>query len=190
LRSVGTGVFGGTFDPPHNGHVALARAGLDHFALEHLVVLVVADPGHRSVDLDSETRLRLARAAFGELPRTDVRIDKYRFTVDSLRAGEWEEPIFLVGADEFADFLTWKEPDGVLELARLAVGTRPGYEREQFEDVLARLQRPERVLFFEIEPVPISSRELRERLARGDSIEGLVPPAVAQHVRELGLYRR
>jgi nicotinate-nucleotide adenylyltransferase len=185
-----SGLLGGTFNPPHNGHVALARGGLDHFALEHLVVLVVADPGHRSVDVDAETRLRLARAAFGELPRTEVRIDEHRFTVDSLRAGEWEEPIFLVGADQFADFLTWKEPEGVLELARLGVGTRPGYEREQFEDVLARLQRPERVLFFDIEPVPISSRELRERLTKGDSVDGLVPPAVAQLARELGLYRR
>jgi len=184
------GLLGGTFNPPHNGHVALARGGLDHFAVERLVVLVVADPGHRTVDLDADTRLRLARAAFGELPRTEVRIDEHRFTVDSLRAGTWEEPIFLVGADEFADFLTWKEPDSVLELARLGVGTRPGYEQEQFGEVLARLQRPERVLFFEIEPVPISSRELRERLKRRDSIEGVVPPAVAQLVRELGLDRR
>jgi nicotinate-nucleotide adenylyltransferase len=184
-----TGVLGGAFDPPHNGHVALARAALDKLGLERLLVLVVADPGHKDVELDLETRLRLARAAFGGLPRTTIERDDHSRTVDSLRERRLDDPLFLIGADEFADFPTWKDPKGVLEQARLAVATRPGYPREALERVLAALDRPERVLFFEIEPLEISSRDVRARAARGEPVDGLVPPEVAGLIEELGLYR-
>jgi nicotinate-nucleotide adenylyltransferase len=184
-----TGVLGGSFNPPHNGHVELARAALERFGLERLLVPVVDHPGHKDVELDPEIRLRLARAAFAGLPRTTVERDEHARTVDSLRALGLVDPLFVVGADEFADFPTWKDPDGVLELARLAVGTRPGYPREALEDVLAGLRRPDRVLFFEIEPFEISSRDIRDRVARGESVDALVPSGVADLIRELGLYR-
>jgi len=183
------GVLGGSFNPPHNGHVELARAALDRFGLERLLVPVVDTPGHKDVELDPETRLRLARAAFGGLPRTTVERDEHPRTVDSLRALDLVDPLFVVGADEFAEFPSWKDPDGVLELARLGVGTRPGYPREALEAVLAGLRRPDRVLFFEIEPLEISSRDIRDRVARGESVDALVPPGVADLIRELGLYR-
>jgi len=108
--------------------------------------------------------------------------------VDSLRAGAWDEPLFLIGADQFAEFLSWQEPDVVLDLARLGVATRPGYPQEQLDAVLAQLRCPERVLFFDIEPLPVSSTEVRERVARGETIDGLVPAAVASLIAELGLY--
>jgi nicotinate-nucleotide adenylyltransferase len=180
-------LLGGTFDPPHNGHVALARAIVDQFAPEALVILVAARPGHKEVALAADTRLRLAQAAF---PGQDVVLDEHERTVDTLADGAWRDPLFVIGADEFCDFLTWKDPNGVLERARLAVATRPGYPRERLDAVLERLEQPERVLFFDIEPMPISSRDLRERVARGESIEGLVPPAVAELVSRLRLYRR
>ena len=107
-----------------------------------------------------------------------------------LRAGDWTDPTFLIGADEFLDFSTWKEPDTVLDLARLGVASRPGYDPGRFEQVLKGLERPDRVSFFEIEPVPISSSDIRGRVARGESIEGLVPPAVAAEIESRGLYRR
>jgi nicotinate-nucleotide adenylyltransferase len=88
-----------------------------------------------------------------------------------------------VGDDELADFPGWKEPDAVLELTRLGVATRPGYPHEP-------LGRPDRVLFFEIEPLPVSSTEVRERVARGESIDELVPAAVAALIEDEGLYRR
>jgi nicotinate-nucleotide adenylyltransferase len=181
-----TGLLGGAFDPPHNGHVALGRTAKDQFGFDELVVLVASRPGHKDVALDADTRLRLTRAAF---PGEQVELDQLERTVDTLRAGRWEDPVFLIGADEFSDFLTWKDPEGVLELARLAVATRPGYPRERLDAVLEQLSRPERVLFFELEPLPISSREIRDRVARGQSIEGLVPRQVAELIDELGLYR-
>ena len=182
-----TALLGGAFDPPHLGHVELARAALDRFRPDELVVLVAAAPGHRQVVADPEVRLRLARAAFPDL-RVDL--DGHARTVDLLRERRFDDPLFLIGADEFADFLSWKEPDQVLELARMGVAARPGYPRERLDPVLGRLRRPERVELFEIEPHPVASRELRARVAEGEPIDGLVPPEVAELVRKLGLYRR
>ena len=180
------GLFGGTFNPPHNGHVALARDTVDQFGLEELVILVAVRPGHKEVQLDAEMRLRLACAAF---PDREVVLDEHERTVDTLANGPWRDPLFVIGADEFCDFLTWKDPEGVLDRARLGVATRPGYPRERLDGVLERLSRPDRVLFFEIEPLPITSRDLRDRVARGEPIDAFVPPAVAGLISELGLYR-
>jgi nicotinate-nucleotide adenylyltransferase len=180
------GLLGGAFDPPHIGHVALADAAVRQLGLDCLVVVVVAEPGHKVVHSSAETRLELARAAF---PGREIELDRHARTVDMLREGRWHDPVFLIGADEFADFAHWKEPDVVLELARLGVASRPGYPQERLEDVLAGLAHPERVLFFEIEPLPVSSREIRERVARGEPIDGLVPPAVAVEIAGRGLYR-
>jgi nicotinate-nucleotide adenylyltransferase len=181
-----TGLLGGTFNPPHHGHLALAGAAEEHFDLDEVVVLVAVRPGHKEVHLDADTRLRLAQAAF---PDYEVELDPHERTVDMLKAGRWNDPLFLIGADEFSDFLTWKDPDGVVARARLGVATRPGYPHERLEPVLARLSRPDRVELFEIEPVPISSRDIRDGVARGEPIDDLVPPAVAELIRSLGLYR-
>ncbi len=180
-----TALLGGTFNPPHNGHLALAQAAEEEFG-DEVVVVVAAQPGHKDVQLDAETRLQLARAAF---PEREVELDSHARTVDMLKAGRWRDPLFLLGADEFCDFLTWKDPEGVIARARLAVATRPGYPRDRLENVLKQLSRPERVRFFEIEPLPISSRDIRERVARGEPIDGVVPPAVAELIVSRGLYR-
>ena len=180
------GLYGGAFDPPHLGHVALARAAVRAFGLGRLVVLVAERPGHRTVVGEVATRLELARLAF---PDYEVECDPHERTDDLLPQRTYEDPLFLVGADQLASFSTWKEPDAVLELARLGVATRPGYPREELEAVLGRLARPERVLFFELEPIPIASRDIRARLARGETADGLVPDAVARAIAARGLYR-
>jgi nicotinate-nucleotide adenylyltransferase len=179
-------LFGGAFDPPHNGHVALARAAKRHFEVERLVVLVAAHPGHKHVATSPETRLDLARAAF---PDDDVRLDEHARTVDLLREGEWADPLFLIGADQLRDFPTWKDPDEVLRLARLGVATRPGYPRVELEAVLAQLARPDRVELFEIPPQHVASRDVRARAAAAEPLGGLVPPAVAALIEGRGLYR-
>jgi nicotinate-nucleotide adenylyltransferase len=180
-----TTLLGGTFNPPHNGHVALAEAAEQQFGGE-VVVLVAARPRHKEVELDADTRLALTRAAF---PGHEVELDPHERTVDLLKSGRWDDPLFVIGADEFCDFLTWKDPEGVIARARLVVATRPGYPRERLQSVLDRLARPERVQFFEIDPVPISSEDIRERVRRGDPIDELVPPGVAELIASRGLYR-
>ena len=172
------GILGGTFDPPHNGHVALAEAAREQLPIDELEIWVEEHPGHRGVAADPGSRLQMAQAAF---PGLNVRLDQNPFTVDAVRGGE--EALFIVGADQAADFATWKEPEEVVKWVKLAVGTRGGYE-------LPDLSRwGDRVVPFELTSPEVSSTEIRDRVAAGETIAELVPPAVAELIEELGLYR-
>ena len=181
-----TGLLGGTFNPPHNGHVLLADTSKRHFGLDPMRVHVSANPPHKRVDVDVETRLGLARLAF---PNDTVVRDETPYSIDTV-TGYGDDAIFLVGADQFAQFLTWREPDEILENVRLGVATRPGYPRERLDAVLRELRRPERVELFDMEPVPISSSDIRTRAAEGVSVRDLVPQSVADEIERRGLYRR
>jgi nicotinate-nucleotide adenylyltransferase len=173
-------LYGGAFDPPHAGHVAVADAARERFGVERLVILVSEKPGHRGVVASAEDRLAMARAAF---PHDDVRLDPYPRTIELLRAEDFDDPVFVMGADQFLGFLGWTEPEEVLGRARLAVATRPGFPQEQLDAVLAQLSQPERVAFLDLEPNPAASTEIRA----GNAAD--VPPAVADLIAERGLYR-
>ena len=174
------GIFGGRFDPPHLGHVALARTAVERFGIDDLRVAVVADAAHKASEAPAADRLEMARLAFAGLGAS-VELEEHRYTVDALEAAGLDDPIFLIGADELVDFPTWKQPERVLELARFGVATRPGYEPELSS---ARIEP------FALEPHPVSSSEIRERVRSGEPIDGLVAPAVAVYIREHGLYVR
>ena len=139
-------------------------------------------PGHRKVVADAETRLRLARLAFDGIA-DEVVLDPHAFTVDAVRSGRFGDAIFVVGADEGAGFPTWKDPEEVLRWVRLAVGTRSGYPPPALE------RYGDRVLSFQLPSPAVSSTEVRSRIARGEPVAGLVPPAVAAALDETGLYR-
>jgi len=177
------GILGGTFDPPHNGHVALAEAALQELDLDELVVLLVANPGHRASNEDAETRLALAEAAFAGVPRARVERDENPYTVDAVRGGRFRDAVFVVGADEGAAFPHWKEPDEILRWVRLAVGTRSGYPPPDLE------RYGDRVISFELASPPISSNEVRARINEGKPVDDLVPSDVALLIEEGGLYR-
>jgi nicotinate-nucleotide adenylyltransferase len=182
------GLFGGAFDPPHAGHVALARAAKGELGLPKLLVLVSEQPAHKDVVTSADVRLEMARAAF---PDDDVQLDPHGRTIELLEAHpEWDDPVFLIGADEFCDFPSWLRPDDVLSRTRLAVATRPGFPRERLEAVLDGLEQPERVLFFDIPPTPVASRDLRSRLERGEEVGDSVPSAVARIIDRDRLYGR
>ena len=173
------GIFGGRFDPPHVGHLALARAAVEHFALDDLRITVVADAAHKESEAAVEHRLEMARLTFASLDAV-VELETHAYTVDALEAAGYDDPIFLIGADQLAALPTWKEPERLLELARLGVAARPGWEPESSS---------ERIELFELEPQPVSSTEIRERLRGAKPIDGLVVPAVATYIEEHDLYR-
>lgn len=183
-----TGILGGVFDPPHLGHVALARAALSELDLAELLVLVVADPGHKRAVTPAETRLELARLAFEDVEGAIVEVDRHARTVDSLEERTPRDAVFVLGADELVSFEEWKSPERILELVRLGVSLRPGTPADAVAAVAARLGAPERILEFELEPLPISSSEIRDRVAHAQPIDDLVPPKVAETIRRLGLY--
>jgi nicotinate-nucleotide adenylyltransferase len=172
------GIFGGRFDPPHLGHVALARTAVERFGIDELHVTVVADAAHKPSAATAADRLEMARLAFAELDAR-VELEEHRYTVDALEAAGYDDPIFLIGADELVALPTWKKPERLLELARLGVATRPGY---------APATASPRIKLFELEPHPVSSSELRERVRNGEPIDGLVPSGVARYIAEHRLY--
>ena len=182
-----TVLYGGAFDPPHLGHVAVADAARKQFGVERLVILVAERPGHREVHASADDRLALARAAF---PVDDVRLDPHPRTVELLRAERFDDPVFVVGADQFR---------GLPRLDRAGRGARANAARGRYPAGLPaqRARRRclrsstgrERVLFFEIEPNPAASTEVRARVAAGEPLDGLVPAAVAELIAKRGLYR-
>jgi nicotinate-nucleotide adenylyltransferase len=166
------------FDPPHVGHVALVHAAKEALGLERVVVVVVADPGHKDVQTPPDVRLELARAAF---PADEVMLDDHARTIDMLRAHpEWRDSVFLLGADEFSDFGSWKEPEEVLRLVQLGVAARRGHPVDGDSD---------RVLLFDLDE-PATSREVRARLERGEDVRDVIPAAVWEIVERDGLYGR
>ena len=174
-----TGILGGRFDPPHVGHLALARAAVERFRIERLHVTVVVDAAHKPSEASAEQRLAMTRLTFAGLDAV-VEPEQHRYTVDALEAHRYEDPVFVIGADQLAALATWKEPERVLQLARLGVATRPGYQPDVPSD---------RIELFELEPHDVSSTELRARVRRGEPLDGLVVPEVAAYIAEHGLYR-
>jgi nicotinate-nucleotide adenylyltransferase len=177
------GILGGTFDPPHDGHLVLAEAALQELDLDELVVLLVARPAHRGCAEDADTREDLVRAAFSDLPRTQIARDENPYTVDAVRGGRFGEAVFIVGADEGAAFPGWKDPEEILRWVRLAVGTRSGYPPPDLE------RYGDRIIPFSLASPPIASSDVRARIEAGHPVDDLVPSGVARLIRERGLYR-
>jgi nicotinate-nucleotide adenylyltransferase len=191
------GVFGGTFDPPHLGHLLLAEAAREKLALDRVLFVPANVPPHKRSRIVSPpaTRLDLLRAALRGtgFAISTVELDRPgpSYTVDTLerlrvrhpRARFW----LLVGADSLADLATWRAPDRILELAVVAVASRPGTDPPP-PRLLAR--HAGRVVHLGNSPVEIASSDLRRRVAGGRSIRFQVPPAVERRIARLGLYRR
>jgi nicotinate-nucleotide adenylyltransferase len=196
-------LFGGTFDPPHNGHIAIAKAAADAFALDEVLF---APTGLQPLKLDAapmpfSTRIALVAAACSsdrrfavstiDAPRADLAPN---YTVDTLAALHSLMPadtLFnLVGADSFLNLRHWREPARLLELAEWIVVTRPGYSLS--EEDLAPLQlsgaERERVHILAGVAEDVSATALRERLYQGDTCHDLLPPAVAAYIEQHRLY--
>jgi len=189
------GVFGGSFDPVHLGHLILAEATVEHLRLDRLILLPAGRPAHkrRRVLASPEDRVAMLRLAARGNPKLEVMTREavdpgVSFTVRTLEAltaerrADW---FFLMGEDSLAEFDTWREPDRILTLARLAVARRAGSRRARVRAAWRR-----RVVFVPMPEVGISSSEIRRRVARGASVRYWVPDAVLAYLDRHGLYRR
>ena len=182
------GIFGGTFDPIHVGHLAIARAALEAVPLDRLIfVLAKRSPlKGRAPVASEEDRLAMIERAIADEPSFSVsRIELERegpsYTVDTLEALTGEgELFFIVGSDALAEFPRWRSPERIAELATILVADRPGAP-------LPPGGIPYRP--FDAPRLDISSRELRARAARGRSLRYLVPYVAWRYIEERGLYR-
>lgn len=194
------GILGGTFDPPHLGHLILAQAALDALKLAQVLFLPVADPPHKhDRSLTSvEHRLAMVTAAIADNPRFALsRVDLDRpgphYTVDTLAILTHTYPdaalYFLMGGDSLHDLLTWRDPGGIVAQAYLAVMRRPGSTFD-LSGLAARIPEIERrVVFVDAPEIGISATTLRERLRADHSIRYQVPDAVERYILSHKLYR-
>jgi nicotinate-nucleotide adenylyltransferase len=168
-----------------------------------VLVIPAGEAPHKEIEQDPgrEVRYELCRLAFGgderfELSRRELDRPGPSYTVDTLRAlrGEGEsklsELFFILGGDEARSLADWREPEQVLALATLAVAERDEDRREQISTAIAGLSGSERVRFFSMPPIGVSSSIVRERVAAGRPIRYLVPAAVADYIQNAALYRQ
>src|SRR4051812_10372948 len=194
------GILGGTFNPPHLAHLICAQEALTQLELERVVLMPVNVPPHKEAAEDPGAShraemCRLATAKDDRLAVSTLELDREgpSYTVDTLRAIHASAPgddlTFIVGGDMAYSLPTWREPESVLELATLAVAERSGTRRGDIEQRLAELGGRERVRFFDMPRVDISSSDIRHRVREGRPIRYLVPEEVVQYIGAQGLYR-
>jgi nicotinate-nucleotide adenylyltransferase len=195
------GILGGTFNPPHMGHLVMAQEALDQLGLDRVVFMPVATPPHKEAreDPGPQARVDLCRLAVADNDRlvvSTLEVDRggASYTVDTLRLFHDLEAehdlIFVVGGDMAQSLPAWREPEAILQLARLAVAEREGVRREDIARRLEPLHSGDRILFFDMPRIDISSSAIRRRVAEGRPIRYLVPDAVATAIAERGLYRQ
>ncbi len=188
------GIFGGTFDPIHNAHLEIARTALQAMKLDLVYFVVAARPPHKKTitHASPEDRLEMVRAAVKDDPQleaSDVELvrEGYSYTVDTIAIFQKRHPgaelFLIIGYDSLLDLPRWRRPDHIIQCCQLLVVPRPQ---------MALQPDPQLEGHFKILPFKeseLSSTEIRKMIAAGDSIEGLVPPAVERFIREKGIYR-
>lgn len=193
----GTVLFGGTFDPPHLGHLVLACDACEVLQPDRFLIVPCGTPPHRPAEGVSPagTRLEMARAAFDgvmgfEVSEVELKRPGPSWTVDTLRAlaaGSDTRITLLMGADQYLGLEGWREPDVIRRLARIAVMERTDVGAGG-PDAEARLAR-DGALRVTARRVDISSTEVRERVAEGRPFRWLLPPGVAEIIDRERLYR-
>ena len=196
------GIYGGTFSPVHNGHVAAARAFMEQMWLDILYVIPTGISPHKLMQGDATTadRLEMCRLAFSGMEGVivsdmETRREGKSYTVDTLRemSREGDRLFLLIGTDMLMTLDSWREPDEIFRLAYPAYIRREAdaamddaivekiaLYQQNFGKVVRRIVTP---------PIELSASEVRAAVAAGHSVDGMVPPAVADYIRSHGLYQ-
>ena len=193
------GIFGGAFNPPHVGHLVLAQEAHWQLDLDTVVLVPFGEPSHRTLEQDpgAEVRLQMcdyAVAADARLGVSRIEVDRDgpSYTVDTLREllrrAPDDELVLLVGGDQAAALESWHEPEEILSLAVLGVAERDSWRREEIVERLGPLWSEERVRFFDMPRIEVSSSLVRSRAAGGRPVRYLVPDKVANFIGAQSLY--
>jgi nicotinate-nucleotide adenylyltransferase len=197
------GVLGGTFDPVHNGHLAIAEEARAYLNLNQVIFLPAGQPWMKADRSISPARHRTAMLALALQPRPYFKFSTIEiehqgpsYSVNSIaelksQAVEPTDWYFILGWDNLSKIPQWREPAKLLELCFLAAVPRPGYERPNMKKLEAALPGiSKKVILMDKPRLAISATDIRNKVAQGLPIEGLVPPAVEKYIRENGLYRK
>jgi len=181
------GLLGGTFDPIHNGHIAIAKTAIQQLKLDKLLLIPAGNPWQKSEFSDSKHRLEMVKKAGNDLEKvevSDIEVNKTgpTYTFETLQELHKKYPnselILILGSDAIAGFDTWKEPNLVKTLARIYVVQRAGDFTQDWH--FDRIQMPS---------IEISSTEIREKVKNNESISELVPKSVNEYISANGLYK-
>jgi nicotinate-nucleotide adenylyltransferase len=193
------GVLGGAFNPPHIGHLVLAQEALVQLQLDSVVLMPTGQAPHREIPADPgpEVRFELCQAAVEgdermSVSRLELDRDGPSYTVDTLRTLHEQHPddelVWILGGDQAGQLRNWHEPEQVLELATIAATERGTWRRAGIYVEAAQLRHSQRLAFFEMPPIGVSSTVVRKRVARGQPIRYLVPDRVLELIESRGLY--
>jgi nicotinate-nucleotide adenylyltransferase len=200
MTNTAIGVFGGTFDPPHFGHLVIAEEARARLGLRSIIFLPAGQPPHKPERAVTPVAHRLAMVLLAiagnpgfRLSRLDVDRPGPSYTAHLLEMLQAElgpdvDLCFIVGMDSLGDLLRWHEPARVLRIARLVAATRPGYTCDLSEVERAIPGASSRIILLEAPALEISSTELQTRVRAGLPIRYQAPDAVARYIRQHGLY--
>ena len=194
------GILGGTFNPPHLGHLVCAQEAYRQLDLDQVLFIPARVPPHKPVTDEPgvEHRLEMCRLAVrGDerfaVSELEVQRDGPSYTVDTLMELKTRvasnELVLILGGDVAAGLPHWHRAEQVLALCTPAITRRPGTSREEIDEALGRLSGGQRAEFFEMPKIGVSSTMVRDRVRAGSPIRYLVPDAVSEHIERSGLYR-
>jgi nicotinate-nucleotide adenylyltransferase len=195
----GIGILGSAFNPPHLGHLALAQEALWQLGLSEVLLMPAGEAPHKRIvdDPGREQRLAMTRLAAADDPRFSVstlEVDRegpsYTYETLELLADERgdTELVFVMGADAAVGLESWRNPERVIELARLAVARRSGVSEAEVSAVMRSLGADGRATMLEMPQFGVSSSAVRERAAAGRPLRYLVPEPVARFIEEKAVY--
>jgi nicotinate-nucleotide adenylyltransferase len=198
--AAGIGVLGSAFNPPHLGHLALAQEALWQLGLDEVILVPTGTAPHKRIadDPGREQRLAMTRLAAADDSRFSVSTSEVEregpsYTYETLEQLAKErgdrELVFVMGADAAVGLESWREPQRVTGLARLAVARRAGISDADVAAVLRSLDAGGRATMLEMPQFGVSSSSVRERAAAGRPLRYLVPESVARFIEEKGIYR-
>ena len=194
------GLMGGSFNPIHCGHINLARAALSSDMVDRVLLMPSGNPPHKRTGLEDKLhRLSMAQLAIEgetgiEICREEVDREGVIYTVDTLGILRERMPdcrfFYLIGADTLRTLHTWRRPEDVIRLCTLLVAARPGEDEADLPRLMAHWGAlGAEVLVLPAACIDVSSTEIRERLAEGRTLDGLVPAKVERYIRMHGLYQ-
>lgn len=191
-----TGIFGGAFNPVHNGHVRLAEEAVKQLKLKKLLIIPTFESPHKATKLvPFDDRAEMCRRAFGHIAGAEVsdierRLGGTSFTINTIRELKRRFPgeqfFLLIGGDMLYSFDQWFKYEAILNEVKVCAVARGG---DSYSDMLEFANEMGKIRVLPTQAVDISSTEIREKIAAGEDVTGLVPDGAAEYIAEHGLYR-